>query len=225
MMLHAAKKSAVGRARGALLGPDGAVASSRRAFFAAPGPTTSGSAGSSAALGARSLVGANALASRRAVAASVAGGLGGKDGRYSAATPPSLLLGCAPPPGAPPAVALLGARAKSSVAAASRGRVAAGEEDDAAYDAAVGGGERSHHEAWMVNLGRGDDAWLTGPRGGEWFTGLEPAICPGESLFFFRRAMRAQGTRVQCCVLIVGRAAFGKDAGGAMRTSPSPALN
>jgi hypothetical protein len=40
----------------------------------------------------------------------------------------------------------------------------------------------SHDEAWMVNLGRGDnDAWLLGPRDeDEWFTGLKPAICPGK---------------------------------------------
>jgi len=31
----------------------------------------------------------------------------------------------------------------------------------------------------MVNLGRGDEAWLDGPRSDEWFTGLEPNICPG----------------------------------------------
>jgi len=38
---------------------------------------------------------------------------------------------------------------------------------------------RSHHEAWMVNLGRGDDDWLTGPRDVEWFTGKAPHVCPG----------------------------------------------
>eukprot|EP00544_Gedaniella_sp_CCMP2646_P001270 CAMPEP_0202510280 /NCGR_PEP_ID=MMETSP1361-20130828/53213_1 /ASSEMBLY_ACC=CAM_ASM_000849 /TAXON_ID=210615 /ORGANISM="Staurosira complex sp., Strain CCMP2646" /LENGTH=924 /DNA_ID=CAMNT_0049144539 /DNA_START=67 /DNA_END=2841 /DNA_ORIENTATION=+ len=40
--------------------------------------------------------------------------------------------------------------------------------------------ETSHEEAWMVNLGRGNDnEWLTGPRPVEWFTGLEPTKCPG----------------------------------------------
>ena len=36
----------------------------------------------------------------------------------------------------------------------------------------------------MVNLGREDEAWLIGPRGREWFTGLEPNICPGEGNIF-----------------------------------------
>jgi hypothetical protein len=41
--------------------------------------------------------------------------------------------------------------------------------------------ETSHEEAWMVNLGRGNDnEWLTGPRPVEWFTGLEPTKCPGK---------------------------------------------
>lgn len=40
----------------------------------------------------------------------------------------------------------------------------------------------SHEEAWMVNLGRGDNnEWLLGPRDSdEWFTGLKPTLCPGE---------------------------------------------
>jgi hypothetical protein len=39
----------------------------------------------------------------------------------------------------------------------------------------------SHEEAWMVNLGRGDNnEWLLGPRDpDEWFTGLKPTLCPG----------------------------------------------
>lgn len=39
----------------------------------------------------------------------------------------------------------------------------------------------SHEEAWMINLGRGDNnAWLTGPRNvDEWYTGLKPSVCPG----------------------------------------------
>ncbi len=45
----------------------------------------------------------------------------------------------------------------------------------------VGEGSLSHEEAWMVNLGRGDNnEWLTGPRDAdEWFTGKQPKICPG----------------------------------------------
>lgn len=40
---------------------------------------------------------------------------------------------------------------------------------------------RSHEEAWMINLGRGNDnEWLTGPRPLEWFTGLPPSMCPGK---------------------------------------------
>ncbi|CAB9522563.1 Hercynine oxygenase [Seminavis robusta] len=40
--------------------------------------------------------------------------------------------------------------------------------------------ELSHEEAWMINLGRGDDnEWLTGPREDEWFTGIHPRDCPG----------------------------------------------
>lgn len=79
------------------------------------------------------------------------------------------------PPGNPSTMAFLGVRAKSSGAAF---RVNAAYDEDE-YDVAVGGG-RSHQEAWMVNLGRGDDEWLSKPRTGEWFTGLEPNICPGE---------------------------------------------
>merc|ERR1719223_1865063 len=39
----------------------------------------------------------------------------------------------------------------------------------------------SHEEAWMVNLGRGDNnEWLSTQRvADEWFTGKEPSICPG----------------------------------------------
>ena len=39
---------------------------------------------------------------------------------------------------------------------------------------------RSHEEAWMINLDRdGDKEWLTGPRTDEWFTGVHPRECPG----------------------------------------------
>jgi hypothetical protein len=41
--------------------------------------------------------------------------------------------------------------------------------------------DKSHEEAWMVNLGRGNEnEWLTGPRPEEWFTGLAPCKCPGK---------------------------------------------
>jgi len=38
------------------------------------------------------------------------------------------------------------------------------------------------NEAWMVNLGRGDNnEWLLGSRNpDEWFTGLKPTLCPGK---------------------------------------------
>ena len=38
------------------------------------------------------------------------------------------------------------------------------------------------NEAWMINLGRGDNnQWLLGPRDpDEWFTGLKPSSCPGK---------------------------------------------
>jgi len=39
---------------------------------------------------------------------------------------------------------------------------------------------KTHFEDWMVNLGRGrDNEWLSGPRPKEWFTGLNPELCPG----------------------------------------------
>lgn len=41
--------------------------------------------------------------------------------------------------------------------------------------------DKSHEEAWMINLGRGNDnEWLSGPRPQEWFTGLPPSKCPGK---------------------------------------------
>lgn len=83
------------------------------------------------------------------------------------------------PPGNPSTMAFLGVRSKSSGAAF---RAQCDDEEDTL--ASVGNGmrvqERSVPEAWMVNLNRGDEEWLTGPRRGEWFTGLAPDICPGE---------------------------------------------
>eukprot|EP00978_Attheya_sp_CCMP212_P016111 scaffold41953_cov53-Attheya_sp.AAC.3 len=34
-------------------------------------------------------------------------------------------------------------------------------------------------EAWMVNLNRGDDKWLSSSRTPDWFTGVPPTSCPG----------------------------------------------
>lgn len=39
---------------------------------------------------------------------------------------------------------------------------------------------RSHKEAWMINLGRECDEWLNGPREDVWFTGVHPRECPGK---------------------------------------------
>ena len=37
----------------------------------------------------------------------------------------------------------------------------------------------------MINLGRnGDNEWLTGDRPMDWYTGLHPLDCPGESLIY-----------------------------------------
>jgi len=39
----------------------------------------------------------------------------------------------------------------------------------------------SYEEAWMINLGRGNDhAWLNGPRDDFWWTGVHPRECPGK---------------------------------------------
>ena len=39
---------------------------------------------------------------------------------------------------------------------------------------------KSHVEAWMINMGRGNDnAWLTGDREDKWWTGVHPRQCPG----------------------------------------------
>ena len=75
------------------------------------------------------------------------------------------------PHGNPSTMAFLGVRNKSS-GAAFREQLEVEEE--------YVGTSRSHHEAWMVNLGKGDEAWLSGPRDGEWFTGKAPSVCPGE---------------------------------------------
>ena len=95
----------------------------------------------------------------------------------------SLLLIGRPPVGNPSTMAFLGIRAKSS-GAAFRHQVEGGDDEDILYSTGGGGisgkSSRTHHEAWMVNLGRGDEEWLTGPRGEEWYTGLKPSLCPGE---------------------------------------------
>jgi len=63
-------------------------------------------------------------------------------------------------------------------------------EDDVATDSSIGHAAaaearatmgKSHEEAWMINLGRGNEnEWLTGPRHEDWFTGLAPSKCPGK---------------------------------------------
>ena len=88
------------------------------------------------------------------------------------------------PIGNPSTMAFLGIRSKSSGAAFSNSI-----EDDVhvSYDTTTastangGGVGRSHQEAWMVNLDRdNNNEWLISPRTSDWFTGLEPSICPGE---------------------------------------------
>lgn len=85
--------------------------------------------------------------------------------------------------GNPFTMAFLAKRAKSSCAASINHDVDGEDINGAAIigrtHAGVLGG-RSYQEAWMVNLGRGDDAWLPGPRSADWFTGLHPTVCPGK---------------------------------------------
>ena len=82
------------------------------------------------------------------------------------------------PPGNPSTMAFLGLRSKSSGAAF---RAQYDDELETAMNGTRGEEERSVRESWMVNLGRsGDEEWLTGPRGGDWFTGVAPDVCPGE---------------------------------------------
>ena len=41
--------------------------------------------------------------------------------------------------------------------------------------------QKTQYEDWMINLGRGrNKVWLTGPRPKDWFTGLNPELCPGK---------------------------------------------
>ena len=49
-----------------------------------------------------------------------------------------------------------------------------------AADSDANNARASHEEAWMINLGRGNDnEWLTGPREDAWYTGVHPRDCPG----------------------------------------------
>lgn len=79
-------------------------------------------------------------------------------------------------------------RHKSTAAAA----VAVDYDDEIVTDSTIGHAaaaqvavklDKSHEEAWMANLGRGNDnEWLSGPRPEEWFTGIAPSNCPGKSI-------------------------------------------
>ena len=42
----------------------------------------------------------------------------------------------------------------------------------------------SHEDSWTINLGRDTlgNEWLVGDRSEEWFTGVHPRDCPGESM-------------------------------------------
>jgi hypothetical protein len=96
-------------------------------------------------------------------------------------------------PGNPSTMAFLGIRAKSSGAAFRQQAeyeegvdeyIPLGADGGPSNGTAAGAEGRSRQESWMVNLGREDESWLIGPRSGEWFTGLEPSICPGEGEIF-----------------------------------------
>ena len=64
-----------------------------------------------------------------------------------------------------------------------KGLAAAAEIRAASEDSATT--SASHEEAWMINLGRGNDnEWLTGPREDAWYTGVHPRDCPGTWFFF-----------------------------------------
>ena len=80
--------------------------------------------------------------------------------------------------------AIIRHRAKSSSAAAASSVLEDYDEDttttyESTADTSSG---RTHQEAWMVNLNRGDNDWLTGPRiESQWYTGKAPSNinCPG----------------------------------------------
>eukprot|EP00584_Thalassiosira_punctigera_P000522 CAMPEP_0172526622 /NCGR_PEP_ID=MMETSP1067-20121228/1484_1 /TAXON_ID=265564 ORGANISM="Thalassiosira punctigera, Strain Tpunct2005C2" /NCGR_SAMPLE_ID=MMETSP1067 /ASSEMBLY_ACC=CAM_ASM_000444 /LENGTH=993 /DNA_ID=CAMNT_0013310161 /DNA_START=78 /DNA_END=3059 /DNA_ORIENTATION=+ len=193
MMLQAAKKSTlVGSSSSSALRSTtrhhGIGSNAIRAFFSAS-RETNGAPTNVIGGGQRSFSAAVASAAklnRAAKPAGIVGGAGRNSNHLARAMPSAMGLDFPAGPAAsvvafggiphgnPSTMAFLGIRAKSSGAAF---RYQAEEEDDfAAEGGAVG---RSHHEAWMVNLGRGDDAWLTAPRDAEWFTGLDPSVCPG----------------------------------------------
>lgn len=85
--------------------------------------------------------------------------------------------------GNPCTMTFLSKRGKSSCAAVNHDLDGDEGENVSGCKTHVGVNERSHQEAWMVNIGRGDEAWLSGPRHSDWFTGLEPIACPGKSVF------------------------------------------
>lgn len=116
------------------------------------------------------------------------------------------------PEGNPSTMAFLGLRNKSSGAAF---RVQCDDEEIAPVASveggrngarldAVGGGGRTVQEAWMVNLGRGDDEWLTGPRGRDWFTGKAPDVCPGKPRLFLS-LINYLSTRIFCIIIVSER--------------------
>lgn len=80
-------------------------------------------------------------------------------------------------------MAFLARRNKSSCAAIDHevvGSGIGGNNGTAKVGSHAGVDGRCYQEAWMVNLGRGDDAWLSGPRNADWYTGLHPTVCPGK---------------------------------------------
>jgi hypothetical protein len=166
---------------------------SSRAFFSASnihtnaGPRRSFSPAASANAG-NILSTSNRLASRNKVLPLAIGDRRGDEGgRNATATARS-------PPGNPSTMAFLGLRAKSS-GAAFRHQAEDEEANEEFHPHGAGGGPSngtaagaegsgSRRDSWTVNLGREDESWLIGPRCREWFTGLEPSICPGEGDVF-----------------------------------------
>lgn len=74
-------------------------------------------------------------------------------------------------------------------------------DDDLVMDATIGhkaaaearpAMDKTHEEAWMINLGRGNDnEWLTGTRPDDWFTGVAPSKCPGKCTMGNHEALSA----------------------------------
>ena len=49
---------------------------------------------------------------------------------------------------------------------------------------------------------RGDNEWLSRPRTSDWFTGLEPSICPGKFCIVLQYTIRIE-QRISCDICTV----------------------